>query len=256
MPLLRRVLLKPVKPPEFKIAEETKQYANLPEKYIEEVTRKVYWKTPRGINYRPKEQRLFRNYIGIQRPWSLEASEEANEEEEMPFVEPLRDWFIFKGDRVQVLVGKDAGKQGIVEMIVRERNWVIVKGLNGEVEPMKDEKGVIFSYAFEERPLLVPSQVALVDPGDLLPAEVEWGWTEKGEKVRVSKRTGRIIPMSGRSQETYQYKSKATYPENEKDTKAQDMNSTFQPKLMTFEMEIAEEMGISEDRIPKKTYWY
>ena len=31
---------------------------------------------------------------------------------------------------------------------------------------------------------------------------------------------------------------------------------TFQPKLSTFEMDIMEEMGIEEDRIPKKSYWY
>lgn len=43
---------------------------------------------------------------------------------------------------------------------------------------------------------------------------------------------------------------------DEKDTKAEHMQSTFQPKLMTFEMEIAKEMGIEEDRLPAKTYWY
>lgn len=31
---------------------------------------------------------------------------------------------------------------------------------------------------------------------------------------------------------------------------------TFQPKLATFEMDIMEEMGIKEERTPKRTYWY
>lgn len=31
---------------------------------------------------------------------------------------------------------------------------------------------------------------------------------------------------------------------------------TFQPKLCTFEMDIMEEMGIKEDRLAKKTFWY
>lgn len=29
-----------------------------------------------------------------------------------------------------------------------------------------------------------------------------------------------------------------------------------QPALKTFEMDIMDEMGIKEDRIPKKIYWY
>jgi L-asparaginase II len=31
---------------------------------------------------------------------------------------------------------------------------------------------------------------------------------------------------------------------------------TYEPKLATFDMDIMESMGIKEDRIPKKTYWY
>lgn len=38
----------------------------------------------------------------------------------------------FKGDRVEVLVGKDKGKQGIINYVVQERNWVCVEGLNCE----------------------------------------------------------------------------------------------------------------------------
>ncbi|KAG0711531.1 putative 39S ribosomal protein L24, mitochondrial [Chionoecetes opilio] len=34
------------------------------------------------------------------------------------------------GDKVEVLVGKDKGKQGLVNYIVEERNWVTVEGLN------------------------------------------------------------------------------------------------------------------------------
>lgn len=41
--------------------------------------------------------------------------------------------------------------------------------------------------------------------------EIEWRYTEQGERVRVSKRTGRIIPKPMVAQETYEFKSKATY---------------------------------------------
>ncbi|KFO55354.1 hypothetical protein N302_02180 [Corvus brachyrhynchos] len=48
------------------------------------------------------------------------------------FVEPITkdDWKVFKGDTVQVLAGKDAGKQGTVTQVVQARNWVVVEGLN------------------------------------------------------------------------------------------------------------------------------
>ncbi len=35
-----------------------------------------------------------------------------------------------RGDRVELLVGKDKGKQGLVNYMVEERNWVMVEGLN------------------------------------------------------------------------------------------------------------------------------
>lgn len=36
----------------------------------------------------------------------------------------------FRGDRVEVLVGKDKGKHGLITQIIPERNWVLVEGIN------------------------------------------------------------------------------------------------------------------------------
>lgn len=44
------------------------------------------------------------------------------------------------------------------------------------------------------------------------PVKIEWRYTEKGEKVRVSVRTGRILPIPLLEEETYDYKTKSTYP--------------------------------------------
>jgi len=43
------------------------------------------------------------------------------------------------------------------------------------------------------------------------PSPIEWRYTEAGQKVRVSVRTGRIIPMPRAAEETYDYKTKGTY---------------------------------------------
>lgn len=97
----------------------------------------------------------------------------------------------------------------------------------------------------------------MVDPSDLQATKFEWRYTEEGEETRVSLRTGRIIPIPASAEETIDYKSKKLYKEQPKDTSADDATEiTFAPRLMTFQMEIMEKMGVKEDRVPPKYYWY
>jgi len=219
----------------------------------------VYWRTPKGPQYLRREVKRRKYYFDIHRPWTTEFQMQNKQGSirKKVFVEPIRDWSFFKGDRVEVLVGQDKGKQGIICQVFQERNWVIVEGLNCELKMMgksKDFPGVCIK---SEQPLLVTNEVSLVDPSDLKPSPIEWRYTEAGQKVRVSVRTGRIIPIPRAAEETYDYKTKGTYIESEKDTKAPEVTAiTFEPTLKTFEMDIMEQMGIKEDRVPAKTYWY
>lgn len=50
------------------------------------------------------------------------------------------------------------------------------------------------------------------------PTKIEWRFTEEGEKVRVSTRTGRIIPLPPSHEETVDYKLPNLYKEGDKDT--------------------------------------
>lgn len=52
--------------------------------------------------------------------------------------------------------------------MIQERNWVIVDGLNCEVEEVSHYKGNVSMITMKELPLLVTCDVALVDPSDLL----------------------------------------------------------------------------------------
>ena len=45
-------------------------------------------------------------------------------------VDPIRKWRIVRGDTVEVLSGKEKGKQGVVQAMIRKKNQVIVEGLN------------------------------------------------------------------------------------------------------------------------------
>ncbi|NXA43904.1 RM24 protein, partial [Eudromia elegans] len=88
------------------------------------------------------------------------------------------------------------------------------------------------------------------------PTEVQWRYTEEGERVRVSLRSGRILPVPE------QPRDDGVVPEEwiadgPKDTSVEAaLKKTYVPSLKTFEEEIMDAMGIVETRRPKKSYWY
>ncbi|KAJ8678622.1 hypothetical protein QAD02_014409 [Eretmocerus hayati] len=241
------------------IGEHSKRYANLPDSFIKRKMERIYWKTPGFPKYLPRTIQRKKFRFGLHRPWTNEFRLEHPDGIIHPtnHVEPIKEWSFFRGDRVEILVGPDKGKQGYVKVIYQERNWVIVEGLNTVLEYMGKTKTYPGVPMRKEMPLLVTEDIQLVDPADLKPTNIEWRYTEDGEKVRVSLRTGRIIPIPPSHDETVDYKQPMTYVEGDKDTKKADVEKiTFQPKLKTFEMDIMDTMGIKEDRVRKPTYWY
>lgn len=242
------------------VGELTKKYGNFPEAYIKKCVNEVEWKTPGGLpQYLQKKVIHKKRYFTVHSPWSnhFQRANERGKRNPKVFVEPYRDWSYFKGDRVEILTGPDKGKQGTIIQVIQERNFVLVEGLNTKLKTIgktKNNPGVVVQA---EQPLLVQREVKLVDPSDLSGTDIEWRYTEEGEKVRVSVRSGRIIPIPLQAQETYDYKSKRIYKESAKDTTSDVISEiTFQPRLETFEMSIMRSEGMKEDRIPVKTYWY
>lgn len=243
-----------------RVGKWSKQFSNFPDRYIKRAMEQVQWRNPKGIQYKPNaviERKNF--YFSTHRPWTLQFRQEnaPGTRRKKVWIEPLKEWSHFRGDRVEILVGKDKGKQGIIKEIIQERNWVIVEGLNCELQQMGDDKDFEGVWVQSEKPLLVTSEISLVDPSDLLPTTFEWRYTEDGQKVRVSIRTGRIIPIPPSMEETYDYKTKSTYKEQPKDTTADNASEiTFKPALKTFEMDIMDKLNIKEERVPPVSYWY
>jgi len=158
---------------------------------------------------------------------------------------------------VEILDGKDKGKQGTVTFVVAKRNWVFVDKLNLGYMIQGATATTPGNVYAESLPLLLNRDVQLIDPSDKKPTRVEWRYDEEGNEVRVSTRTGRIIVIPEQAEETYDYKAKEHYVEQPKDTSAKDLKEiTFVPKAATFEMDIMEEMGVKEDRVPYPMYWY
>ncbi|CAM2108296.1 large ribosomal subunit protein uL24m [Caretta caretta] len=195
---------------------------------------------------------------GVYRPWTAaaKANNPPGRRRKKVFVEPIskEDWKVFRGDTVEILIGKDAGKQGMVNQVIRARNWVFVEGLNTHYCYIGKTADYPGTYIASEAPLLL-RQVALVDPTDRKPTEVEWRYTEEGERVRVSLRTGRIIPAPVHQRRDGIIPEQ--WKDGPKDTSVDDaLDRTYQPSLKIFEEEILELQGIVETRRAKKSYWY
>mmetsp|Transcript_4195 Transcript_4195/g.6335 ORF Transcript_4195/g.6335 Transcript_4195/m.6335 type:complete len:194 (-) Transcript_4195:1373-1954(-) len=106
-------------------------------------------------------------------------------------------WNIVRGDRVQIISKNhpEKGKQGIVKAVLRDRDRVIVEGVNMANRHMKGDpdKGIPGRTVSMERSIHY-SNVNLVDPVTGLPTRVARKFMEDGTKVRVSKRSGAVIP--------------------------------------------------------------
>lgn len=197
------------------------------------------------------------------RPWT-DAAKKANLPSELNkrrkvWVEPIKEWTIYKGDRVEILKGHDKGKQGIVCQIIKERNWCYVEGLNCKYDTMNKSAINPGTIVRVEQPLLVTTEISLVDPSDEKSTAVQWRYTEEGERVRVSTRTGRIIPLSrdARYADPEDGINTLDFKETNKDTTEAVLTKiTFEAKLKTFEQDLMDEYGIKEDRQRALTYYY
>ena len=100
---------------------------------------------------------------------------------------------IKKGDQVIVTTGRDKGKHGEVLRAMPKTNKVIVQGVNmvkRHTRPSQTNAGGIIS---KEAPIDV-SNVALIDPETGKPTRVGFKVVD-GEKVRVAKKSGKVIAV-------------------------------------------------------------
>ncbi len=97
---------------------------------------------------------------------------------------------IKKGDRVQVLSGKDRGKQGTVLRALPTKRKVIVEGVNTAKKHQKPTRANQSGGIVERDMPIDVSNVAVLSPGDGRPTRVGYKFQGDGTKVRVCRRTG------------------------------------------------------------------
>ena len=99
---------------------------------------------------------------------------------------------IRRGDMVTVISGKEKGKRGEVQKVIPKDNRVVVRGVNlrtRHARPTQQNQEGLYTF---EAPLHV-SNVMLVDPDSGEPTRVGSRFIESGEKIRVSKKSGKDI---------------------------------------------------------------
>eukprot|EP00743_Colponemidia_sp_Colp-15_P002452 GILK01002658.1.p1 GENE.GILK01002658.1~~GILK01002658.1.p1 ORF type:complete len:215 (-),score=14.06 GILK01002658.1:99-743(-) len=109
-----------------------------------------------------------------------------------PKQEPIKQWKIFRGDKVQVLSGKDAGKQGFVLKVFRKKNAVRVQGVNMVKKAIRATDQTEGGWIRKFMPVHV-STVALIDPEKKVPTRIAWRFLKSGTRVRISKKSGALI---------------------------------------------------------------
>ena len=96
-----------------------------------------------------------------------------------------------KGDRVQVIAGKDLGKQGEITRVILERNRVIVDGVNVAKRHQKATKATMQGGIIDKDMPIHVSNVAIVC-GDCGPTRVGYRF-EGTDKVRVCRKCGKDL---------------------------------------------------------------
>ena len=94
-----------------------------------------------------------------------------------------------KGDRVQVLSGKDKGKQGQIMRVFPEKNRVIVEGVNVAKRHQAATRATMQGGIIDKDMPMHASSVAIVCPTDG-PTRIGYVVDEQGHKTRVCRKCG------------------------------------------------------------------
>ncbi len=97
-----------------------------------------------------------------------------------------------KGDKVQVIAGRDKGKTGTILKVFLDKNTAVVEGVNKIKKHVKpgvlSKEGGLISV---ERPINV-SNLMFVDSKSGKPVKIGFKIVE-GKKYRIVKKTGEVI---------------------------------------------------------------
>ncbi len=104
----------------------------------------------------------------------------------------MKKFKIKSGDTVRVMSGRDRGKTGTVLKVIRDKDRVLVEGVNIVTKRVKPTAENPQGGLVEKEAPIHISNVMLVDPKKGVPTRVGYKFKD-GKKVRYSKKTGEEI---------------------------------------------------------------
>ncbi|WP_246945560.1 MULTISPECIES: 50S ribosomal protein L24 [Bacillus] len=97
-----------------------------------------------------------------------------------------------KGDKVQVISGKDKGKQGVILEAFPKKNRVLVEGVNVVKKHSKPSQANPQGGIISQEAAIHVSNVMPLDPKSGEPTRVGYQLVD-GKKVRVAKKSGQSL---------------------------------------------------------------
>ena len=112
--------------------------------------------------------------------------------------QPVRQkMHVRRGDRVKVIRGNDAEKEGTVLRVLPKENRVVVEGVNMRKRHTRPSQGNPEGGIITFEAPIHASNVMLIDPSTGDPTRVRQRIDADGTKERVSARSGNPIPRTG-----------------------------------------------------------
>jgi large subunit ribosomal protein L24 len=92
-----------------------------------------------------------------------------------------------KGDRVRVLAGKDVGRTGEITRVLRERNRVIVDGINVAKKHQRATNATMQGGIIDKEMPIHVSNVAIIC-ASCGPTRIGYRFDDDGKKIRVCRK--------------------------------------------------------------------
>jgi large subunit ribosomal protein L24 len=102
---------------------------------------------------------------------------------------------IRKGDMVEILAGNDRGKRGRVLRMIRDKDRIVIQGVNLRWKHMRKSQQMPQGGRMRREMPLHVSNVMLFDEGAQERSRVGYAVVD-GKKVRVARKTGAVVGVA------------------------------------------------------------
>lgn len=97
------------------------------------------------------------------------------------------------GDKVVVIAGANKGKEGKITRVLRDKDKVIIEGVNIRKKHIKPKNNNGTGEIVEREAPIHVSNVAMIDPKTKKATRIKYDFDKNGKKIRVAKKSNEKI---------------------------------------------------------------